>query len=379
MLFRSDKLDHIWFAKPGCIIRNSVFLNGAGAALRVAGGQTVENNIIINHVYQAVNADGGFGGKFIFRNNTVLFSWDPVRFGEGHGSNGNLLSLQGSVVALVDNNIFEFADNDAIRLAVDAKDVELTNNTFSKNLWSIIQRTSDWTTVDEKEFSHLADLKFKKVSGNQLAVSAVPLEQKWFEVYLSRVAPVPGKVQMDDWNQLREMMGQPVYATGGKAGSGFAPAYDWAKAVKLFPRNPKVTAGARESTFPVKFTGKPPEAEVAYDYAETDWDTAKNKEAWEKLVNKRVALKLVINRTDTQYQLDDVKKEDYLCFIAVGPQGSNANGLPLRLYVKRGTKPERVVQQAKDYSSGPVDQIYLIKGVARSNRQMIAEVVERAD
>ncbi|MDP1825773.1 MAG: right-handed parallel beta-helix repeat-containing protein [Archangium sp.] len=376
---KSDKTEHIWLARPGCIIRNNVFLNGASAALRVAGGQTIENNIFINHVYRTVNAGGGFGGTFVFRNNTVLFSWDPVRFGEGHGSNGNLLSLEGRVEAVVDNNIFEFADNDAIRMAVEAKDVELTNNTFSKNLWSVIQRTTDWTAVDEKEFNKLEDLKFKKCSGNQLLSSGVPLERTWFDVYLSRVAPVRGKVQMDDWNQLRELMGQPVIATGGKPGSGFAPAYDWAKAVQLFPKNPKVKAGARASTFPAKFTGKAPEAEVAYDYDETTWDVARSKDDWEKLVGKRVSLKLVIRSTDNQYFLDDIKKDDYTCFTAIGPEGNDSPGLPLRLYVKKGTRPERVVRQAKSYSSGPVQQTYVIKGVVRSNRQMVAEAVERAD
>lgn len=376
---KSDKAEHIWFAKPGCIIRNNVFLNGAAAALRVAGGQTVENNIIINHVYRAVNADGGFGGTFIFRNNTVLFAWDPIRFGQGHGANGNLLSLQGSVVAKVDNNIFEFADNDAIRLAVDAKDIELTNNTFSKNLWSNVQRVTDWTAVDDKEFSHLEDLKFKKAGGNVLAASGVPLDRAWFDVYLGRVAYVPGKVVMDDWNQLRELMGQPVMATGGKAGGGFAPAYDWAKALQLFPRNPKVTAGARASTFPVSFTGAAPQAAEAHDYDETTWDVAKSKDSWEKLASKRVQLKLVITRIDNQYNLPEAPKDDYLCFMAIGPEGSDSPGLPLRLYVKKGTKPERVVQQAKTYSSGPVEQTYVIKGVVKTNRQMIAELVERAD
>lgn len=379
MYSESDKTEHIWLAKPGCIIRNNVFLNGAEGALRVAGGQTVENNIFINHVYRTVRATGGFGGTFVFRNNTVLFSWDPIRFGQGHGSNGHLLTLEGSVVANVDGNIFEFADNDAIRLATEAKDVELTNNTFSKNLWSNIQRPSDWVSVDDKEWSKLADLKFKKVAGNELAVSGVPLERAWFDVYLNRVAPVPGKVQMDDWNELRELIGQPVIATGSKAGSGFAPAYEWSKAVLLFPKNPKMKSGAKMSTFPATFTGKTPEAQAAYDYDESTWDVAKNKDAWEKLASKRVALKLVIQRTDNQYMLDDVKKEDYLCFMATGPDGTDSGGLPLRLYVKRGTKQERVVQQAKPYSSGPVEQTYSIKGLVRSNRQMIAEVIERAD
>ena len=201
----------------------------------------------------------------------------------------------------------------------------------------------------------------------------------WFDVYLNRVAPVPGKVKMDDWNQLRELMGQPVIATGSVAGSGFAPAYDWQKALLLFPKNPKVTAGARASTFPVKFSGAAPQAAESHDYDETDWEVAKSKDAWEKLSGKRVSLKMVIVDPDNSYYLDDIKKEDYLCFKALGPEGMDSGGLPLRLYVKRGTKPERVVNNAKSYSSGPPAQTYVIKGVVRSNRQMIAEVVERAD
>ena len=79
------------------------------------------------------------------------------------------------------------------------------------------------------------------------------VDQKWFEVYLSRTAMVPGKVSMDDWNQARELLGQPLIATGGEAGTGFMPAMDWKTAVGLFPRNPK--AGARASDLPVQLTG----------------------------------------------------------------------------------------------------------------------------
>lgn len=376
---KSDKSEHLWLARPGCIIRNNVFLNGAAAALRVAGGQTIENNIFINHVFRTVNAGGGFGGTFVFKNNTVLFSWDPIRFGQGRGSNGSLLSLEGRVVAAIDNNIFEFADNDAIRLAVEAKDVELTNNSFSKNLWSVIQRTTDWTSVDEKEFAKLDDLKFKKCSGNVLATSGVPLDKDWFDVYLQRVAPVPGKVQMDDWNQLREIMGQPVIATGGKAGSGFAPAYDWKKALLLFPKNAKVTQGARAKSFPVNFTGVAKADGPSYDYAETAWEIAAKKDDWEKLNGKRVSMKVVIRRTDNDYQLPEANKNDFALFVVSGPEGNDSPGLPMKVYVKKGTKHERVLNNAKSYSSGPVDQTYLIKGVAKTNRQMIAESIERAD
>ncbi len=378
MYSQSDKAEHVWLARPRCVIRNSVFLNGAEGALRVAGGQTVENSIFINHVYRTVKVEAGYGGTFVFRNNTVLFSWDPIRFGQGRGANGHLLSLEGRVQAVVDKNVFEFADNDAIRLAAEAKDVELTDNTFSKNLWSNVQWPSDWTSVDDREFARLGDLGFKKLSGNQLAASGVPLEQQWFDVYLGRVAPVPGKVQMDDWNQLRELMGQPVIATGGKAGDGFAPAYDWAKAVQLFPRNPKVAAGARAKTFPAQFGGIT-RTETSFDYDETTWDVAKGKDAWEALSGKRVGLKVVIRSTDNQYQLDDVKKDEYQAFTVTGPEGTDSGGLPMRMYVKKGTTAERVLNQAKSYSSGPPQQWYVVKGVARSNRQLVAEVIERAE
>jgi hypothetical protein len=46
---RSDNKEHIWLNKPGCVIRNCVFVNGAGGALRISNGQTIENNIFINH------------------------------------------------------------------------------------------------------------------------------------------------------------------------------------------------------------------------------------------------------------------------------------------------------------------------------------------
>lgn len=191
-------------------------------------------------------------GRGLFRNNTVAFSWDAVRFGQG-GASGRLLELQSYVRAIVENNIFEFADNDAVTIASQAKDVELVNNTFSHNLWSGVKRTVDSIAIDEKTWAQLSELGFGKVAGNQWVSAALPLDQAWFDVYLSRTAMTPGKVEMDDWNQLREMLGQPLIAKGGQAGTGFAPMYDWKKALTLFPKNPKVKAGARARDLPVQF------------------------------------------------------------------------------------------------------------------------------
>ena len=54
----------------------------------------------------------------------------------------------------------------------------------------------------------------------------LPLDKKWFDVYLNRTAYVSGKVTMDDWNQMREILGEPPISTGGQSAEGMAPAYD---------------------------------------------------------------------------------------------------------------------------------------------------------
>ena len=182
---------------------------------------------------------------------------------------------------------------------------------------------------------------------------------------------------MDDWNQLREMLGQPVYATGGKAGSGLAPNLPWKDAINVFPKNPKVKAGARARDLPVSFTGKAPVAEVAHEYENTDWSKMRSKDAWAPLKGKRVQVKIVICDTGSQYDLDDIKTDDYQAFRVYGEEGDAPGGLPMHVYVKRGTRQERLMQDAKTYRSGTPDQIYLVKGVARENRTLTFEQIER--
>jgi hypothetical protein len=113
-------------------------------------------------------------------------------------------------------------------------------------------RPGDWVAVDDKSWAQLSDFGWKKLEGNVVMSSGLPVDKQWFDVYMSRTAYVPGKVTMDDWNQLRDLLGQPMIATGGTAGTGLMPALDWKEALALFPRNPKVKAGARASDLPAK-------------------------------------------------------------------------------------------------------------------------------
>ena len=58
---------------------------------------------------------------------------------------------------------------------------------------------------------------------------------------------------MDDWNKLREILGQPVLASGGQGPTGIFRAYDWKQALNAFPKNEKCKAGARPVKLEVKF------------------------------------------------------------------------------------------------------------------------------
>ncbi len=375
----SIKMQHIWFARPGCIVRNSVFVNGPEFALRMAGGQTIENNIFMNHRYTVARIDSGYGGLVTIRNNTFAFSWDPIRFGKGNTPGGTLLSLGGRVQAVVDNNIFEFADNHGVVLDTNAKDVTLTNNTFAHNLFSHVRSSDGPISVDDKSWKNLSDLGFKKLENNQIISANLPLDKKFLDVYLSRVAYVPGKVEMNDWNNLREVLGQPMIATGGEPGSGFMPLYDYKDALEMFPKNSKVKAGARAKDLPVSFSGVARAAGPSHDYEEVTWDNAKSADSWAKFAGKHVAMKIVIIDPDNNYNLSDISKDDYQAFRFYGETGDEGGGLPLRGYVKKGTKHERTLQNAKSYRSGTVDQTYILKGTPRENRSIVVDSLERAD
>jgi hypothetical protein len=99
----------------------------------------------------------------------------------------------------------------------------------------------------------------------------------------------------------------------------------------------------------VKFEGIERKEETI-EYAETSWDAAKDRSKWDALKDKRVSLKVSLRPIDNQYQLEDITAAQYTPFQVHGVDGTDSGGLPMRCYVKKGTKYERVVKNAKDSS-----------------------------
>ncbi|MEQ8767295.1 MAG: right-handed parallel beta-helix repeat-containing protein, partial [Planctomycetota bacterium] len=328
----SDQSEHIWITRPACEIRNCIFLNGAIGAIHVANGDVIENNIFINHYSQTiVVVEGHTTDPAILRNNTIAFSWDKL-FGDGHGRTGEAIALGGRVRAVVESNILQFSDNNGIRLDADPKDIELVDNVFGQNLFCNVYRTAGTVFVDDSVFGQLEDLGFRKCSGNQLLMPNLPLDQAWFDRYLGRTAYVKGKVEMDEWNQVRELLGQPLIATGAKLPEGMAPAYDRSSALALFPRNEACRAGARPKDLPVSFTGilRGGDGDSA-EYLPIHWEAVRDSGAWDQLAGQRVMLIVSVGGEDNQWRLSGVEKETHSAWKVSGPQGIDSGGLPVRV------------------------------------------------
>jgi len=374
----SDTTEHVWLSRPRCAIRNCVFVNGAQGAVRTASGHTIENNVFVNHHVNTVVVQPGHSEEpFVLRGNTILFTWEKL-FGSGKGRPGNGVVLEGRIRAVIDGNIVQFSDNDAIRLGADPKDVELVNNVFAQNLHSVVYQSVSTTFIDNTTFARIADLGWKRCEGNQQLLPDIPLDTRWFDVYLNRTAHVPGKVVMDEWNQLRSLLGQSTIATGGQATTGFAPAFDGKLAAALWPRNSQCRAGARSRELPVKFEGVERPV-VEHHYTETTWETARDAGAWEKLVGQRVQVVVSIYAGGAEWTTAGVARETHSAWMVHGPVGVDSGGLPMRVYTAIGTGPDRVLRQAKPASTGRPESTYAVRGVACGRRQLIVEAVEKQD
>jgi hypothetical protein len=419
---RSDTTEHLWFSLPECQIRNCVFVNGALGALRLSNGQLVENCIFLNHVTQTVTVDKGHTTEpFRFRANTVAFAWDK-RPGHGKGSNGHLIYLGSDVRAVVEKNVFVGADNDAVRLDAKPEEIALIDNVFHGNLWSHVQHMPQWRSIQTANWAQLLDLGLKVASGNTIQDPALALDEPWFASYRARVGPADGEKgaasgagaapadtkpapagnpfedppagggqgRVETPPTPPAPTGNPFdepAATGGGAAAAspsgsssprFAPAYPWQHALTCVPRSPSVKAGAHPADQTVKFEGIVRVVET-HTYAATTWEIARNANEWAKLDGQRVELLVAIKSEDNQYLLPGVAKETHLVFQVGGPEGTDSGGLPLRCYILHGTRFERAVKQAKGYGPGKPEQRHVIRGIAKANRQMIVEEVERKD
>lgn len=373
MVDRSNRSESVWLSSPGSIVRNCVFVNGATGALLIGTASIVENNVFMNHVGAIVTVRrGNDNTPTLVRNNTLLFSWNE-KFGQGNVTTGYGIKFDTQSRGTAEANIIAFIDNHGVEVFGDPGDVSITNNVFSHNLWSNYETSPSMKFIDDATMSQFPAAGLKAAGGNVVQNVELPFDAKWFDVYTNRTAPVPGKVAMDDWNQLRDMMGLTLIAKGGKPGEGFAPLYDFKKALTLFPKKP-LAAGAKKVALSAKFDGVVRE-DPSFTWDDTDWDTLVADPT--KLAGKRMAVRVAIRGEDNKYLTPGVDQAVYASWNFMKP---NDNGRAKNVYVKRGTKFERVLRNAKSLGPGEkAVETFVIKGTVQQNGDLVADVIVKED
>ena len=398
----SDKTEHVSLTRPECAVRNCVFLNGATGALQVANGQTVENNVFVNHFVQVVQVQRGHTtDPCVLRRNTFFVSWSD-KPASGQSTGGNLLRLSGDARAVVEDNVFTHADNDAVRLDTDPREVVLRGNVFWRNLWTNVRASAGGHSFGDDNWAQLADLGLRVAERNAILDPDLAVEPSWYARYAAArqpstpsapvPAPAPPPVERNPFDDppdagrpapppaaptANPFDSDPAPGAGAPDAGTVAAAYDWRRALEVVPRNPACVAGARPVPMTVTFTGVE-RVEAVHEYVEVPWETASRAESWDAREGQRVMLRLAIARTDETYLLPSAPASTHRAFLAGSPEGTDG-GKPLRCYVLRGTRFEREVLRAKGYGSGRPEELHWVKGIAQRGRQLLAERVERSD
>lgn len=343
----------------GLIVRNCIMVNGSlGSVGSTSAYGLIENNIMINFHWMNLQLTPAVNQRpWVVKNNTLLFSWYD-KGGEGHGSVGIALYTRGDTMFEADANIIGYCDEYGIMSSTDAKKVKVTNNVFVKNLFA---HYTDMRAlvVDDKTMKMFGDAGFAAATGNRCDLEPqLPFDKAWMQVYLGRSMAMPGKVEQNDWNKLRELMGLPQVATGGAAAMGYARAYPWKAACSLFPQNPECKAGARPVKLEAKFEGKAPEAAEEKSYDACEYPTFQNQVDTVDGKSIEVVVTFGEMKESTTYPyLAQCTGEAWGCLDIMGPEGKES-GLPTLGFFKHGTRLERALKKT-DASSK-----YKIRGTA---------------
>lgn len=209
-------------------IRNCVIMNTAPTqgALDVQIGKNsiayIENNLIINNTGEGImmkTKHHGSDGRpaFHVKNNTILFSWKHDAFAS-YG--GNSIMMDSNTDVFASNNVFGFGDYGGVNNIKQCKNLLLTNNLFFGHKNYDYQEFTGGLKLDE--MIDYAESINPSSSGNFSTAAKIPMNEKWAEIYFSRVEmsraalDASVKVSNSSANQWRGMLGLPLQGSTSK-------------------------------------------------------------------------------------------------------------------------------------------------------------------
>ncbi|MBS1152227.1 MAG: hypothetical protein H6Q89_3925, partial [Myxococcaceae bacterium] len=354
---------------PGSVIRNCTIMNSPDRALSIRQSVTVENNVIVNNIYLGVHVKDGntLSGNTstapaIVRNNTIAYTWDykSPALGNERGS----AILTNTANAVIDGNLVVNNDNHGVTgYRWDPKQLKLTNNVFHRNLYSnfLYSKDNNRQVIDDAEMDSLEEIGLGEFSGNQVLDPQLPVDKAWLDLYSQRTSGSPGKLKMDDFNEMRRLMGLPMLATGGTRATNLAPPWDLKSALAFWtPKNGAVKAGARIRTLEVKFSGPAAAAGPSKSYkpgAIAAWTRSPD-----KVANQALEMTVAIGSVTNPSGAPDLKETHDARWLL----DSDGSGEQLVGLYPKGTGIERTLGAATTFrDKEKLTELYKVKGVAR--------------
>jgi hypothetical protein len=215
---KSDDSEHLWVFSPESVVRNCVFVNGAGGAARLSNAVTFENNIIANVWHQGIKVTGGFGTRTaVIRDNTILFVHSR-RPHDSASATGSGIVIGGQVAARVEGNVIQYVDNFGIRAETRLSDVVMANNAFFRN-WAAFRSTDSMPppTVDEKSMHLLADLPFKRAENNRVVDGGFTVDPAFYASWFARVSALTSRFTAEEWQAIAPVAAAEAVKAGVRA------------------------------------------------------------------------------------------------------------------------------------------------------------------
>ena len=227
----SLKKPPLTLSQKDCHVRNCIIMNTAHTGIIIRGaGSSVENCLIINTVYSGIHVLGDSGADatetpILLRNNTIVFSWKKGSTG-GYG-----IDIGTGCQVTMENNLLGYNESYAVSNQLNLKSEvihTLNNNGMFQNKggnYAFFSAENQTTLVidDPDDFE---DSDLESAEDNVMAEPFFKFDSVWFEKFSNQTAAAePGKIEMDDFNQLRSMLGLPLWGGKVQGRAGYAMSY----------------------------------------------------------------------------------------------------------------------------------------------------------
>ncbi len=328
-------------------IKNCILINpyGNGIYVKWQGDKNeISNNFIINTFYAAISTRSAQpNSKILIKNNNLVFGW--FQPGKG-GSFGIFIGKNGQ--AIIENNIFAFFQTEggeagyAVANNFGNDFTILKNNIFYQcqgGFYSYMDEDGQnlvvWKKDDMNDLNGDAESYMLDDAGGNKIVNPKFKPDKWFfEKFSNFVASEPGKLDMNEMNQIRSILGLPLEAAKGSARKNWGMPYPLEKVASTLAS----TIGGVNVNKKFKEYKSEASAQVSLNYKKVDFEVFNKSQKGKTFKGEAVEFKARIGEENSyNFFLKQAPKSDYICVKFLKPGESNFTRKYVFGYIQKGS------------------------------------------